>query len=319
MKDAIDLLLQDKQHADAVTLLNFHRANPEFLPRIVAEFRLLKQLGRRAGGVKSLIHFLRWDRHWHEVDEFEVNQNLGPLAIRVCTLLWPDINGMVQFRQCKADEILGTRIVRRVKRYGNCLYPGKRTLAEGCRFLRIEKGGAGLVRPIQWDAFPTVATIPPPVPVLERPGTMHDLISEAEARKVVAPLRDDVLARAPNPRNHLLCDWLKHVEAQPELFAFMQSKLRERELAPFSAPSILEYCRWSIRRAAEIHKHFTLSGRFDGLYCRALITQNPEFNGYCKFKDDGKTGRSNRLLGCTLAPESINGEPYRRLVWSSAK
>src|ERR1035437_1374468 len=121
MIDAIDILLQDKHQPDARSLLAFHHANPEFLPRMVGEFRLLKRLGRKAGGAKSLIHFLRWEHRWQGIDDFEINDHLRPLAIRVCALLWPDINGMVQFRHCGADDVLGARIVRRGKRYGNFL------------------------------------------------------------------------------------------------------------------------------------------------------------------------------------------------------
>ncbi len=174
MIDAIDILLQDKPQPDAQKLLAFHHANPEFLPRIVAEFRLLKRLGRKAGGAKSLIHFLRWDRHWQGIDDFEINDHLRPLAIRVCALLWPDINGMMQFRHCRADDILGARIARRGKRYGNFLYPGKGTLS-AASFLPPEKNGAGLVRPIRWGSFPTVTTRPPGAPTLDRPGACQRL------------------------------------------------------------------------------------------------------------------------------------------------
>lgn len=321
MMDAIDLLLRDKQHPDATKLREFHHANPDFLPRVVAEFRLLKQLGRRAGGVKALIHFLRWERHWHATDVFEIGQNLATFAARVCVLLWPDINGMVQFRPCAADEILDTRIVRqRGKRYANRLRHGERTLAPGCSFLPPEKSGTGLVQPIQWGEFPTVTTIPPDVPELDRPPTFHDLIIEAEAATIVEPLRR-IAASSPHPRHPRLRAWVRHIETQPETFAFMERTLLDRHPnESFSAVSLLEYGRWSIQRAAESHKPFTLPGQFDGLYCRALIMRNPQYNGLCEFKADGsgklRHGSANRLLGCTLAPEPIAGEPYRRLLWT---
>ena len=318
MIDAIDLLLQDKPQPDAQKLLAFHHANPEFLPRIVAEFRLLKRLGRKAGGAKSLIHFLRWDRHWEGIDDFEINDHLRPLAIRVCALLWPDINGMVQFRHCGADDILGVRIARRGKRYGNFLYPGKRTLTTGVSFLPPERNGAGLVRPIREEGFPIVTTMPPEVPALDRPATFHSLITEVEALSIAAPLRG-IVDNSPTPRHPTLLAWLDHVEAQPEIFAFMEKTLLERNPARFSANSILEYARWSIRRRAESHKRFTLPNKFGGLYCRALIMLNPQFNGLCEFREDCKglnrAGNSNRHLGCSLASEPINGEPYRRLLW----
>jgi hypothetical protein len=318
MKDAIDILLQDKQHTDAQKLLAFHHATPEFLPRVVAEFRLLQKQGRKAGGAKSLFHFLRWDGHWQAIDDFEIDDHLRPLAVRVCALLWPDIKGMVQFCPCAADDILGTRIVRRGKGRGNFLYPGKNTVS-AASFLPPEKNGAGLVRPIRLGGFPTVITIPPPVPVLDRPATFHGLITEAEAASIAAPLRGFV-DNSPNPRHPILLAWLRHVEAQPEIFAFMQKTLLERNPERFSAYSLLEYARWSIKRAAERHKRFTLPNNFGGLYSRALIVLNLQFNGLCEFKEDSsgkvRPGRANRLLGCSLASEPINGEPYRRLVWN---
>jgi excisionase family DNA binding protein len=314
MTNAIDLLLQDKQYPNAVKLLTFHYANPEFLPRIVAEFRLLKVLGRKAGSIESLIHFLRWEQHWRGDGEFEINDQLTALSARVCALLWPDINGLMKFHRCAADEIMDTHIVRQGKRYGNVLVPGNRTLPEGCGFLPPEPdaSGIGLVRPIRLSDY-HAPVLPPPVPVLDRPATIHALITETEAASVASVLRD-IVDNSPNPKHPILLAWLRHAEAQPEMFAFMQMKLRQREPAPFSPRSILEYCRWSIRRTAASHKQFSLPSRFNGLYCRALILLNREFNGFCHFKHDGKTGRSNQLLRCNLSSEPVNGEPYCRLM-----
>ncbi len=312
--NAIDLSLQDKNHFNVAKLLMFHRANPEFLPRIVAEFRLLKRLGRKAGSIESLIHFLRWEQHWHGDGEFEINDQLTALAARVCALLWPDINGMMKFHHCEADDILGTRIMRRGKRYGTFLYPSKGTLDASCSFLPPEPDatGMGLVRPIRL-ADCSVPVMPPLVPVFDRPATIHALITEDEAA-AVAGLLGGIVENSPNPKHPILLAWLRHADAQPEMFAFMQTKLQQREAALFSPRGILEYCRWSIRRAAASHKRFALPSRFNGLYCRALIMLNPQFNGFCHFKHDGKSGRSNRLLGCTLSSEPVNGEPYCRLM-----
>lgn len=82
MTDAIDLLLQDKKHSNAQELLRFHHSNPEFFPRIVAEFRLLKCLNRKAGSIESLIHFLRWEHHWHGNGEFEINDQLTAFQVQ---------------------------------------------------------------------------------------------------------------------------------------------------------------------------------------------------------------------------------------------
>jgi hypothetical protein len=315
MADAIDVLLRDKQHPNVEKLLTFHHKNPEFFPRIVSELRLLRQLGRKAGSIESLIHFLRWEQHWHGDGEFEINDQLTALAARVCSILWPDIDGMMKFHLCEADEILDTSIVRQRKRYGNCISPGRRTLPEGSCFLPPDPDstGAGLVRPIRLADCP-IPVMPPPVPVLDRPATIHAVITEAEAASAAGRLRE-IVNKSPSPNHPILLDWLRHAEAEPEMFAFMQMKMQQRKPATFSPRSILEYCRWSIGRAAASHKRFTLPARFNGLYCRALIMLNPQFNGYCKFRPDGESGRSNRLIGCALASKPVSGEPYCRLIW----
>lgn len=316
MTDAIDLLLHDKKHPNAQELVRFHHDNPEFLPRIVAEFRLLKKLNCKAGSIESLIHFLRWEQHWRGDGQYEVNDHLTALAARVCALLWPDIDGMMRFHRCQADVILGTRITRRGRRYGKFLRSGKCTLQAGCCFLPPQPDplGTGLVRPIRCPEF-TFPVLPPSVPILDRPATIHAVITEAEARPVTRVL-DDIVRKSPNPEHPILRAWLRHAEAQPEVFAFMCMKLQEREVAPFSARSILEYCRWSIRRAAETHKRFTLPSQFNGPYCRALVIANPRFNGFCHFKEDGNFGRSNKLLGCTFSPEPVDVNPYCQLIWT---
>jgi hypothetical protein len=223
---------------------------------------------------------------------------------------------MMKFHSCEADEILDASIVRRGERYGNFISPGKRTLPEGCCFLSPEPDalGTGLVRPIRLSDY-HAPVLPPPVVVLDRPATIHALITEAAAALVACQLRE-IVNNSPNPDEPLLLAWLRHAEVQPEMFAFMQAKLQQRKPMPFSPRSILEYCRWSIRRAAASHKRFTLPSRFNGPYCRALVILNPQFNGYCKFKHDGQRGRSNQLLGCSLSSKPVNSEPYRRLIWA---
>ncbi len=292
--DAIELLLQDKQHLTAQKLLAFHRKNRTFLARFVAELRLLQTSGQRAGSAESIFHYLRWVEDWQGVDEFEVNQNLAPLAGRVCSLLWRDVNGMMKFIKCEADEILGTRIVKRRGRYGTFLYPGKTTL------------------------LPTIA--PPDVPAITRPRTVHELITTADAAKII-PGFEGLVQDSPKPKGRILQAWLRHVKEQPELYALMERTLLQRRPPVFSAFSLLEYARWSIKRAVESDKRFTVCPS-EGLYCRALIMRNEQFNGLCKFKKDGqgklRRGRLNRLLGCTLAQDRIPGEPYRRLVWTKA-
>jgi hypothetical protein len=259
-----------------------------------------------------VVHFLRWEHDWRGIDQFEINDHLSSLAVRVCTLLWPDISGMVRFYQCGADDILGTRIMARPKGYGNFLYPTARTLNGRGVFLSVRTDGVGRVRPIQLDGI----VLPPPVPFLDRPATFHQPITESDAASTVAPL-NEIVARAPNPRHPLLLAWSAHFEAQPEIFAFIRNTLRHRRPNRFSANNLLEYGRWSIRRAAETHKRFTLPNVLGGLYSRALILIDPQFNGLCELREGSGGGLSNRILGCTLAPEPINSEPYRRLLSGS--
>ena len=311
MIDAIEILLIDKPYLYAQNLLSFHRQNRDFLPRIVAEFRLLKRLGRKKAGAKAVIHFLRWEHYWQRIDQFEINDHLSSLAMRVCTLLWPDISGMARFSRCVADEILGTRIVPRPKGDGHVLYPTKRTLNGRGIFSAVRTDGLERVRPIQLDRI----VLPPPVPFLDRPATFHQPITEFEAAAILAPL-EEIVASAPNPQHPLLLAWSAHFKAQPEIFAFIRNTLLHRRPNRFSANSLLEYGRWSIRRAAESHKRFTLPNDCGGLYSRALVLIDPQFNGLCELRA-GTSGLSNRVLGYTLAPEPINSEPHRRLLRGS--
>lgn len=309
MMDAVSILLHDKKHVTAQKLNAFHYANEKFLPRMVAEIRWLKRLGRTRAGAKALIHYLRWDHDWQPIDEFEINDHLSPIAMRVCVLLWPDINGIMRFRHCEADEILGTWIENGGKRFGNFLYPGEHTLSEGFSFLPPQNNGHGQVRPI----FSVGTTLPPEVPLVDRAPTFHLPITESEAALIVAPLHD-IVGSAPNPQHPLLRAWLAHIEAQPEVFAFLKRTLLQRERKPFSANSLLEYARHSIRRAAASHKRFTVPNDYGALYSRALILLNPQFNGLCEFRAASNDALSNEILGCTLAPERIEDEPYRRLL-----
>jgi hypothetical protein len=173
-----------------------------------------------------------------------------------------------------------------------------------------------LFRPIQSEVSPTVVIRPPGVSEISRPRTFHEPILDAEAAKLYV-FFESLVASSPNPRHPILQAWLRHVKTQPETFVLMERTLQERQPTIFSAASLMEYSRWSIRRAVQSHKLFTLPSRFEGLYCRALIVRNDGFNGLCKFKADGKGGRANRLLGCYLAPTPSNGEAYRRLVWGT--
>jgi hypothetical protein len=284
--DAIEILLTGKSDPHAKLLLAFHRRNPTFIPRVAAELRLLRNSGQKAAAVRSIIHYLRWETHWNGVDQFEVNQNLAALVGRVCILLWPDLDGLVQLRKSRADTILGTRRGRSGKRYTNLLIP---------------------------PPWFTVQGAIPAVPQVDRPRTNHFRITKAEAAEVIAAI-EKLVRQAPDPDAELLQDFLRHVRQFPELFYFMQRTLLARSPSVFSGVSLIEYTRWSIRRAAAQPKRFRLSSRFDGLYCRFLVLLNPEFNGRCEFKRDGLHGVSNKLLGVGIAEHRVEGERYRRLV-----
>jgi len=314
MADAIELLLQGKlKHEIAQELLTFHCDNRDFIPRVVGELRLLQKQGRREASAKSLFHFLRWEKRWETRDAFEVNDHLEPMTIRICMLLWPDINGMVRLNRCEADQVLRTRIVHRADhRYGNFVRHSKDTVNAGV-FLRPKKCGNGLARPMLLDGMPD-PVFPPDVPVLDRPPTFHESLSKAEAVVLVEPLHH-IAAITHHPRHRRIRAWVRHFQSQPEIFAFMQKTLVERQPECFSANSLLEYARWSIRRAAVRDKKFSLPNDLGGMYCRALIALHSDFNGRCEFRDRNRRGGSNWLLGCSLAPELSNGEPYRRLIW----
>jgi hypothetical protein len=284
--DAIEKLLAGRPGAEK--LLEFHWRNREFLPRMAAEFLLLKRSGQRSGGADAVFHYLRWAEAWHGADEFALNDHLAALAARVCVLLWPEINGMMRFVECDADLILGTSVGRK-RGYGNVLKP-----TPALQFILN-----GL-------------TPAPELPKLDCPRTIHELITFDDAAKII-PWFVYSVAATPSPGDPVLLAWLGHVHEQPELFALAERTVLKRQPRRFSALSVVEYSRWSVRRAARNGKRFSLPSKFDGLYTRALILRNPQFNGLCKFKDDGTVGRANRLLGTSMGGK-LAGEPYRRLV-----
>src|SRR5215831_13384642 len=170
MTDAIDLLLRDKPGARQ--LLDFHHAYPTFLPQFVAEFRWLKKQGRGAAGAQSVFHYLRWAREWHGMDEFGINQNLAALAVRVCVIVWPDINGMAKLVRCKADDILGTRIRRR-KGYGSRLL---------------------------WPVVDLSGVCLPAVSEVERAPSFHVPITTRDANQIEADF-SRMVAAAPDPES----------------------------------------------------------------------------------------------------------------------
>jgi hypothetical protein len=162
----------------------------------------------------------------------------------------------------------------------------------------------------------------PPVLEIDRVPSFHVPIGSGDAEKITADFAR-MVAASNSPEDTTLRSWLEHVKEQPEVYVFMERTLWSRNPEAFSARGLVEYARWSIRRAADTEKSFHLRNIFAGLYCRALILRNPKFNGHCRFKVDSKgqikPGQANRLLGTSLAAEPVNGEPYRRLVSKAAK
>ncbi len=270
----------------------FIEKNEDFLPRVAAEFFWLKRQGRKAGSIGSVIDYLRWSQSWRGVDEFAINDDIGSLAIRVCIILWPELNGMAKMLRCKADDVLGTQI-KRTKRYGSRL---------------------------TWNSDYLNGVERPAVPEITKVPSFHVKITPQEAGTIEADFHR-IINAAPNPNDPVLRTWLAQVKEQPEIFVFMIRTLRRRNPAVFSGKSLYRYTRGSIRRAATAGKQFTLPEAFVGLYSRALVILNPDFNGKCEFKKDSEgtflQGRANRLLGTTIAKERVNGEPFRRLVHGS--
>jgi hypothetical protein len=297
-KDAIEILLETRPHLTAQKLLDFHRANPTFFPAFAAEFLWLKKR-RRPGAAKALLMFLRGAKRWQGVDEFMVNDHLFPLLSRICILLYPTLNnGTLKLHQCEADTILGTRIgPRGGKKKGMVLH------ASNALSLEIAKL--------------------PPAPELSMPtkrSKRHRTVTPEQSAYVL-PFIKDLVAGSPHPRNRVLQSLLRHARTQPEVFALAEMTMRSRlakRLHHFSILDFLNYGAQTAKRTGQ-KKRFTLPSQIEGLYCRAVIRHNPQFNGWTEFKEDSKgrqrKGRANAVLGCYVAPEPVNGEPHPRLLW----
>jgi hypothetical protein len=298
MIDAIELLLQNRQHPTAQKLLEFHRANPAFFSDFAAEFFWLKKRGR-PGAAKSLLMFLRGTKHWQGVDAYMVPNTIFPLLSRVCILLYPALNnGTLELRQCEADEILGTKVTPSSRK-------NKGTILHASEALQLELS--------QLPPMPAVREI-------NRRSTRRRTVKPEQAAYVF-PYIKELVAASPHPRSRVLRLLLRHAKTQPEIFALAEMTAKARltkGLHAFSVLDIFTYSKQTAQRAADRGKMFTLSGKIAALYCRAFIKRNPQFNGWTAFSEDshGKhKGYANALLGCHLAPEPVNGEPYRRLLW----
>lgn len=288
--DAIEILLQHRQHPTAQKLLDFHHANDAFFLNFAAEFFWLKKRGR-PGAAKSLLMFLRQKR-WHGVDSYMVNDLIFPLLSRVCILLYPHLNnGTLRLRQCEADEILGTTVKSR---------KGKTILHAG-EVLRAE-----------------LAELPPmpTPPEITRRSKRRRTVKPEQCAFVFSFIKE-LVDGSPHPRARLLIQLKRHAKAQPEIFALADMRARRLPRKHFSALDVLTYAKQTAQRGAE-RRSFTMPSALEGLYCRALIRRNPQLSGWAEIKEDSRgkrKGRVNALLGCYPAAEPVSGEPHPRLHW----
>lgn len=299
-KDAVELLLEGRSHPTAQKLLKYHRRNPTFFRIFVSQMFWLRKRAR-PGASKALFQFLRERERLHGVDEFMVNDHLFPLLSRIALLIFPTLNnGMFELRPCGADQILGTALVRQTgKKKGHPLLTANDSLNR------------------ELEALPTT----PVPPEVKRRSTRHVRVNTEEAA-LTLPFIERLIDDSPHPRCRVLQLFRRHAKEQPEIFALVVRRLTARLKMPkkyFSIHADFEYAKRVAQRGADIKKVFTLSGNIEALYCRAAIQRFPQFNGWTIFKEDSAgeshKGRANRLLGCYLAPTSINGEPKPRLLW----
>jgi hypothetical protein len=300
--DAIEILLDRQRNNEVASrVLRFHRANRHFIPRLVAELCWLQQHGRKAAGVKSITNFLRWETRLKATpeEEYAINDHFNAMFARIVRLLWPSLGGMILIRTSRTQV---SAQVGRI-RHGHVLRPKFETLA-GAEFFYGE-GTAGAT--IVLDGFQYFS---PDIPVVRKAESFHERISKKEASAAIRPLAR-LIGKAPDANHPLLADWVQHLANEPECFAFMARTLLKREPAVFSANSLYEYARWTLYRVAETERIFRLDNRLRGLYGRALLYALPQFNGRCEARDT----LADRVLGCSIAEEPVNGERFRRVLF----
>ncbi|HTB98130.1 MAG TPA: hypothetical protein VK716_14055 [Terracidiphilus sp.] len=302
--DAIEILLDRQMDNEmASRVLRFHRANRHFIPRLVAELFWLKEQGRKAAGVKSITNFLRWEMRLTATpeEEYAINDQFNATFARIVLLLWPSLDGMIRIRTVR-DEV-PARVGRR--RYGHALRPNLETVS-GAEFTYGHgREGATI-------ALDGLKHLSPAVPVIGKPPSFHERMSKKEASAAVRPLAR-LIGKAPDSNHPLLGEWVHHLANQPECFHFMAQTLLDRNPKEFSANSLYEYARWTLYRVAETGRTFNLDDRLRDMYGRGLLYALPQFNGRCEARDT----LVDRVLGCTIAPELVNGEPFRRVIFRS--
>ena len=113
MIDAIDELVA--RSTNCRELRDFHEAHkqhPELLNFLVREIRLRLAAGFTAFSYNSLWEYARWKIDMEKGPEqtFKMNDHNAPFYGRAITILHPEFNGRVEFRDAKADEVFGLRI-----------------------------------------------------------------------------------------------------------------------------------------------------------------------------------------------------------------
>jgi hypothetical protein len=128
MLDAInELVLRSKSHPKLHAFLTFHNKHPEVFDFLVLEIRLRIEHGFKAFSYHSLWQYARWKLELEKGpgDTFKMNDHAAPFYARAITILYPEFNGLAEFRKSKADELFGTRIEpmpdKRPKKYARRL------------------------------------------------------------------------------------------------------------------------------------------------------------------------------------------------------
>ena len=255
-KDAVEILLESRPHPTAEKLLDFHRRNSTFFAAFAAEFLWLKKR-RRPGAAKALLMFLRGADRWQGVDEFMVNDHLFPLLSRICILLYPTLyNGTLKMHQCEADAILGTSIdPRGGKKKGMVLHAGNALSLE-------------------------IAKLPPTpeLSILTKRSKRHRTVTPDQSSYVL-PFIKDFVAGSPHPESRpaIACAPCK---STAEIFALAEMTMRSRLAKRLHHFSVLDFLNYGAQTAklTATKKRFTLPSQIEGLYCRAVIHHNPQFN-----------------------------------------
>lgn len=113
MPDVIDeLVARSKNCRELRNFHEAHRAHPELLDFLVREIQLRLDAGYTAFSYGSLWEYARWKIDMEKGPEqtFMMNDHDMPFYGRAITVLHPEFNGRVEFREAKADEVLGLRI-----------------------------------------------------------------------------------------------------------------------------------------------------------------------------------------------------------------